>query len=427
MPSSHEHSYYFYPDSNSPRVMQSLMVEVDPMMDSQRTRPSGSAYPSWSSVTGTYTGLTATGPLDMGDMIYGLASMFWHKRSSTGVWEFTDWAGSVSTTGWRDPITFDKVVKYANGANGETGQIDDLVLNQLAVQIMGEGESSQTQTWFGRRYTPITKPAIPAIPALIDPWIRRNGDWVLELSSSGYGDLDSASATVLDWQFTMPEFHRRIFDLSNTVDGDTGYDTTVRRRVEPTIDLKFLADTEWLDYFSDADDAEYYINMRTHDDEISWTHRCKLVGIPTSFQDDDDAHVITSQFVPVSRPLPSITGDSTQVFTAVASTGNSFVSSAIGATAGYTPDGITDIDYSATDDIVTIEPLSAFGDLIPSSVDFGSTTFNLSVNRTDGRLEAAATTSPFSAGSVTATFTFAWLPNDFIKISIEGSPITRWW
>ena len=67
--------------------------------------------------------MTATGPLDMGDMIYGLASMFWYKNTS-GLWEFTDWAGAVSTTGWRAPLTFDKVIKYANDANGETGQVD---------------------------------------------------------------------------------------------------------------------------------------------------------------------------------------------------------------------------------------------------------------------------------------------------------------
>ena len=143
----------------------------------------------------------------------------------------------------------------------------------------------------------------------------------MELSADGYGGLDNSAATLLSWDFTMPEFNRRIFDLSNNVAGNTGYDTTVRRRVEPTVDLKFLADQEWTSFFSDADDAEYFIKIKSHDDEIAWTHRCKLTSIPTSFQDDDDAHVITSQFVPVARSLPEISGTSTQAITAQQGTG----------------------------------------------------------------------------------------------------------
>ena len=434
MPSAFSHDYFLYPTSTTPRRFQSLTVEVDPMLDSQRTAPSGSAYPSWSSVTGTYTMMTATGPLDMGDMIYGLASMFWYKNTS-GLWEFTDWAGAVSTTGWRAPLTFDKVIKYANDANGETGEIQDPILNQLGVQIMGEGNSQQTQTWFGKRYTGITKPSAPAIPASIFPWIRRNADWVVELSADGYGGLDNSAATLLSWDFTMPEFNRRIFDLSNNTAGNTGYDTTVRRRVEPTVDLKFLADQEWTSFFSDADDAEYFIKIKSHDDEIAWTHRCKLTSIPTSFQDDDDAHVITSQFVPVARSLPEISGTSTQAITAQQGTGGEldqigFFSTrgSRGARAGYTPPGIDALYYDAGDDEIVIGPLDIFGDLIPSEVTIGTTNFTLAADRPNNVLTATGiTTAPFAAGAVVATFQYDWLPNDFVKISIDNSPVTQWW
>ena len=133
--------------------------------------------------------------------------------------------------------------------------------------------------------------------------------------------------------------------------------------------------------------------------------------------------------------MPEISGTSTQAITAQQGTGGEldqigFFSTrgSRGARAGYTPPGIDALYYDAGDDEIVIGPLDIFGDLIPSEVTIGTTNFTLAADRPNNVLTATGiTTAPFAAGAVVATFQYDWLPNDFVKISIDNSPVTQWW
>ena len=228
---------------------------------------------------------------------------------------------------------------------------------------------------------------------------------------------------------------RLIYDLSND-SGDTGWDTFVNKRIEPMIDATFLANTDWLDYFSFADGDQFFMDIGTQDGKVQWTQRVKLVNTPNAFEDDDDAHIITVQFVPIAAALPGLVdGDeNSQIITATAGTLSGDAAIGIfgstgsrGATSGYVPAGLTEIYYNSVDDEIRVGPASYWPeDSRPLTVTFDSgTTLHTLVYEasTDEFMVGSVSSPPFTAGSVTVGFAYDWEPDTFLKVKIDGSGV----
>ena len=378
--------------------------------------------------------MTAKGPLDMGDLIFALANIF-HYRVTGDVWEFSEFANRNPGTGWNAPILYDKMLMFGQIASAPTYEMLSPILDKLTLEIMGEGESSQTQVWYGRILNQITTPTAPVTPLEAKPYVRRNADWVVKLSTGLLSAAAADEATVLKWKVDFPSMRRLIYDLSND-SGDTGWDTFVNKRIEPMIDATFLANTDWLDYFSFADGDQFFMDIGTQDGKVQWTQRVKLVNTPNAFEDDDDAHIITVQFVPIAAALPGLVdGDeNSQIITATAGTLSGDAAIGIfgstgsrGATSGYVPAGLTEIYYNSVDDEIRVGPASYWPeDSRPLTVTFDSgTTLHTLVYEasTDEFMVGSVSSPPFTAGSVTVGFAYDWEPDTFLKVKIDGSGV----
>ena len=438
MPSSYSHDYLLYPAATDARRLQTQQWDAQPMVESQVHMASGTRWPVDTSINKNGSMMTAKGPLDMGDLIFALANIF-HYRVTGDVWEFCEFANRNPGAGWNAPILYERMLMFGQITSAPTYEMLTPILDKLTLEIMGEGKSSQTQVWYGKTLNQIATPTAPVTPLEAKPYVRRNADWVVKLSTGLLSDAAADEATVLKWKVDFPSMRRLIYDLSND-SGDTGWDTFVNKRVEPMIDATFLANTDWIDYYSFADGDQFFMDIGTQDGKVQWTQRVKLVNTPNAFEDDDDAHIITVQFVPFAAALPGLVDDdeNTQGFTAASGTimSNAVIGAAtdlttaigaFGAIAGYVPNGLERIYYNTPDDEIHIGPASMWReDNQPTTVSFdaGTTEHDLVYVATDDEfVVAGVTAAPFSAGAVTAEFGYDWEPDTFLKVRIDGSGV----
>ena len=435
MPSSSAYQYVIYPAAGDPRFLQTAMWTPSRRYDSQQHPVSGSYYASAVTHQREHAEFACEAAVDLGDLVFALAGLYQHNFSG-GDWTFAEYAGLIDSS-MDERHTYDRILEYnyEGALSGPTYQAAEPTLNSLELMTTRGGNSAMRQQWLTKELEAITQPATAPDWPTRDVNVVRNSEFRTRISAGRLGELTEPDS-VLSSRITYSELVRLVWAENQS---DRGWTRTVKRKIQPMIEIMFEADDSYLDYTDP--DATIFLEVAATDGDFSWIHRCRPVLIPQGPGDDgDDLQAVTVRFAPIAQVYPGALATSTITFTngddgasPVVEKGYRTGAGAFGtlvSEVGNIPDALTEVIYtepSAGDDTIHIGKSDDWPvDFEPESVTVGSTTYSLTYDATD-EIWVSDGISPaitdFDSGNAAVTINYKWTPSHLATAFINNSGV----
>ena len=435
MPSSSAYQYFMFPAGTDPRFLQTALWTPSRRYDSQQHPVSGSYYASAVTNQREHAEFAVEAAVDLGDLVFALAGLYQNSFAG-GDWEFAEYAGLIDSN-MDERKTFNKIMafNFEGPASGPTYEADEPTLNSLELMTTRGGNSLMRQQWLTKQLSDVTPPATaPAAPTR-DVNVVRNSEFRTLISAGRLGELTEPD-TVLSSRITYSELVRLVWAENQTT---RGWTRTVKRKIQPMIEIMFEADDSYVDYTDP--DATIFIEIADTDGDFSWIHRCRPVIIPQGPGDDgDDLQAVTVRFAPIAQVYPGALATSTITFTngddgasPVVEKGYRSGSGGFGtlvSEVGNILDALTEVIYTdpaSGDDTIHIGKSDDWPVAFePESVAVGSTTYPLTYDATD-KIWVSDGISPaitdFDAGNAAVTINYKWTPSHLATAFINNSGV----
>ena len=441
--SAHDIQHLFYAGAADPRIFQTATVTPRRLITSQNLKQSGNRFPSGVVNQSEHSEIQVEGAFDLGDLVYLLASLFDYKRDSTsGDWSFKALAGARDST-FSAPKQWSKLesYNYVGSSSGPSYSAASPVLQSMEVSFDRGAETMITAAYVAKQYENITQPPSAPVPEATSEQVVRNSDIRIGLSSGRLGEL-SFPTQILRARWSFTELVEIIFGANQS---DRGWTDYVQAAIQPTLNFTFMADATYLTYANV--DSNTFVEISDNSNNLSWIHLARFNDVPSgpgAGSGGGNVQEVEISFMPYAVVNQDALTDSTVAFTGAtsgdftgwraAATGVTAIGSLAAASAqvGYRPPGLTNILYSATNDVVTIGTADAAmtawpQNWEPNTVKFSATgtEYALTYDATNRVWTTPTiTTSPISASSgQTAIISWKWTPAHYMSGSITGAGI----
>lgn len=439
--------HFFYSAANSPRIFNTAKVTPRRMVQSQRHMQSGNRYPTAVTNQSEWAEIAVEGSLELADLVLFLASLFPYKRDgTTGQFDFHALAGSLPG-GYSSPKEWTRILSYnwrGNANSGPDYEASDPVLQSMEVNFDRRNETMITAAFAAKQYVQDSSRETNApAPASTNLKTIRNSDVRFGLSQSRIGNVVYPTS-LLSARWSYTDLIELVFGANQN---DRGWTDFVEADIQPTLNFRFMANDDYLDYAKvDEDTFVVFTNAPggdLDDADFQWCHRARFVDVPRGPGAQGNLQEVEISFLPYAR-VERNTGDVTVTFTsATGETDRTGVNRTLdtssygtkpslkSSTTGYVPAGLDIIVYDATDDRVYVG-----GDLDnwpsdwePASIKFGSSgaVIPLTYDATNTRWTSAEiTTLPtgLAAGAgKEATIAWKWTPATYMSGWIKGSGV----
>ena len=427
--------HLFYAGASDPRIFNTGMVTPRRMVQSQRPGQSGNRYPTTVINQSEWAEAQVEGAFDKADLVLLLASAFSSKRDANGDFQFRSLAGALPS-GYDSPKEWTKLQSYnwRGATSGPSYEAESPIMQSLEMSFNRRDDTMLTAAFAAKEYSEITQPATAPVPNAVNPAVVRNSDIRIGLSAGRLGGL-AYPTSILSSRWSFTDLIELVFGANQS---DRGWTDFVEAQIEPTLNVRFMATDDYLTY---ADvDADTFVVLSDASGTFEWVHRARFVDVPSGPGAQGNLQEVEISFLPYARVEGNI-ADLALSFTAAAGistetnlhgirTSGTAIGSSLSQTAGYQPDGLDQILYDETDDILRLGTADAAGDDWPTDwepesiqIDTG-TVYPLTYDESSRMWETEAiTANPVAAGAHTATIAWKWTPATYMSGFVNGSGV----
>ncbi|MCY4056629.1 MAG: hypothetical protein OXG44_01375 [Gammaproteobacteria bacterium] len=440
--------HFFYSAANSPRIFNTAKVTPRRMVQSQRHMQSGNRYPTAVTNQSEWAEIGVEGSLELADLVLFLASLFPYKRDGTsGQFDFHALAGSLATD-YSNPKQWTRILSYNWRGNADSGpdyEADNPILQNLELNYNRRDDTIITAAFAAKQYKrDSSREAAAPAPASTNLKTIRNSDVRFGLSQGRMGDV-AYPTSLLSARWSYADLIELVFGANQN---DRGWTDFVDADIQPTLNFRFMANDDYLDYAKvDEDTFVVFTNAPggdLDDAEFQWCHRARFVDVPRGPGAQGNLQEVEISFLPYAR-VERNTGDLVVTFTAAAGassnanrhgyrTGTNSFGSGLArkaGNAGYLPTGLNAIFWDDADgDKIKVGTADAAGtawpsDWEPATIKVGNgSALALTYDPTSRMWETAAVTpNPLAAGAREVTIAWKWTPATYMSGWIKGSGV----
>ena len=403
--------YFFFAGATDPRIFGTGKVTPRVMTPSQVHMQSGNPYPSGVSNRSKYGEAQIEAGFDLGDLTLLLASVFPWKREASGRFEFKALAGALPT-GYALRKQWDKMMAYnwRGGTSGPSYEAVDPTMKSIELNYSRAEDTKLTASYTMKELKKITQPTTAPVAAAVDERIVLNSDVRLGLSAGRLGEM-AYPTSILSARWTFQNLVEEVFGANQA---DRGWTDIVDADIQPTLNLRFMANEDYLDYALVDDDV--FVSLSDAAETFNWTHRARFMDTPSGPAAAQNIQEVEISFTPLARVDGRAVAD---LVMARATAGGLTV------TSGYKPTGLTSVGFDATDDRIE---LGTAGNDWPTTWEPG--TIQVGTGNVDELTYDSATsewvtadgtyaTTPFGSAAV-ITIGWKWTPATFMTGYVEN-------
>ena len=433
---AHHVQHLFYADSSDPRIFQTGVVTPRRIVQTQRHRQSGNRYPPTVTNQSEWAEVEVETAFDLGDMVYILASLFDWQRDANGVWRFLSLSGA-RVPGYKRPKQWHKLLSYnwVGPASGPSYEAAGAILQSMELNFSRRDQTTVTAVFAAKEYQQIAQPPTAPVPRAVDAQVIRNSDIRIGLSAGRLGEVVYPTQ-VLAARWSFNDWVELIFGANQS---DRGWTDFADATVQPTLRFRFAADEEYLKYANV--DANTFVTFGDAAGTFEWIHLARFVDAPAGPGERRNLQEVEIAFSPYARVDTRALQDSVFTFTAARGAGadtnlygyrqTAAIGSALTATAGYRPQGLTEILFDTDTDRLQVGAPDAHNrdwpqNWEPDAIRIGSgAVLPLAWDSGDRRWRtvAALNANPLTAGAATATLTWKWTPAHYMRGMLAGTGI----
>ena len=402
--------YFFFAGATDPRIFGTGKVTPRVMTPSQVHMQSGNPYPSGVSNRSKYGEAQIEAGLDLGDLTLLLASVFPWKRETSGRFEFKALAGALPT-GYTLRKQWTKMMAYnwRGGTSGPSYEAVNPTMKSIELNYSRAEDTKLTASYTMKELKEITQPTAP-VAAAVDERIVLNSDVRLGLSAGRLGEM-SYPTSILSARWTFQNLVEEVFGANQA---DRGWTDIVDADIQPTLNLRFMANEDYLDYALVDDDV--FVSLSDAAGTFNWTHRARFMDTPSGPAAAQNIQEVEISFTPLAR----VDGRAVADLVLARDTAGDLT-----LTSGYMPAGLDTVIYNSTDDRIEV---GTAGSGWPTTWDPGT----IKVDTADAddltydsasskwlTADASVAADPFSADAV-VTIGWKWTPATFMTGYVDN-------
>ena len=391
-----------------PRIFNTGSVTPRRMVQSQRPGQSGNRYPTTVINQSQWAEVGVEASFDKADLVLLLASLFSYKRDTAGNFQFLALAGA-NPAGYSLPKQWQMMQSYnwRGATSGPSYEAEQAILQSLEMSFNRRDDTMLTAAFAAKEYKKISQPASAPAPAAVDTQVVRNSDIRIGLSAGRLGEL-AYPTSVLSSRWSFTDLVELVFGANQS---DRGWTDHVEADIEPTLNVRFLANADYLDYANV--DADTFVSLSDAAGSFEWIHRARFVDVPSGPAAQQNIQEVEISFLPYAQVNGLAQVD---LVLSRASSGG-----ALTRTSGYMPAGLKTVTYDGTADNLKVgdagadwptswEPGTikvADGDVLPLTYDSETKKWETAAG--------GITSDPVGDDGVAVTIGWKWTPATYMS------------